>query len=225
MPTDQIRPLILSVDDDFYNQRFIKALLERQNYRVVAASDGPKALAEARRLRPDMVLLDINMPGMDGFEVCKRLKKDKITAQTPIIFVTGANDDDFLDRAFKCGATDYVCKPIRSRELAARMNAALLQNRLTQKRLEKEKLGALLETAGAVCHEFNQPLQILSITCEIMTIQNSNDPEMSKRIETIRKQVDRMAGITKKLTKIARYKTRPYIGREKIVDLELSQDK
>lgn len=224
MATEPAQPLILSVDDDIYNQHFIEVLLEKQNYRVASVNDGHKALSEARRLNPDMVLLDINMPGMDGFEVCRHLKEDKLTAHIPIIFVTGASSDDVLDRAFQCGATDYVCKPINRRELAARINAALLQSRLTQKRLEKEKLDALLETAGAVCHEFNQPLQILSITCEIMAIQNNNGPEMDKRIQTIRKQVNRMAGITKKLTKIAKYRTRPYVGSDKIVDLEKSQD-
>lgn len=225
MSTDQTQPLILSVDDDLYNQRFIKAMLEAQNYRVAAAVNGRQALEEAHRLIPDMVLLDINMPGMDGFEVCQHLRKDEVTSQIPIIFVTGLSNDDVLDRAFQCGATDYVGKPIRRRELAARINAALLQNRLTQKRLEKEKLGALLETAGAVCHEFNQPLQIISITCEIMAIQNNDGPEIAKRIRTIRNQVNRMAAITKKLTNIAKYRTRPYVGDEKIVDLEGSQIK
>ena len=111
---------ILVVDDQPANLRVVGALLERNGYAVASASSGPDALSAARSAPPDLVLLDMMMPGMDGFELLAALKDEPGMRQVPAIFLTAAQDRELLLRAFEAGAVDYVTKPFIPEELLAR---------------------------------------------------------------------------------------------------------
>ncbi len=126
------KSLVLVVDDASSNIRILHNLL-RERYRVIFATTGNDALEQAVRFVPDLILLDIVMPEMDGYEVCRRLKINAVTAEIPVIFITGCADAEDVVQGFNLGAVDYVTKPFRSGELLARVATPL---QLRQARLE-----------------------------------------------------------------------------------------
>jgi CheY-like chemotaxis protein/DNA-binding CsgD family transcriptional regulator len=117
--------VVLIVDDVPDNVALLHDALDESGYTVLVALDGASALQRAAQARPDIVLLDAMMPGMDGFEVARRLKADATTAHIPIIFMTGLTETEHLVAALEAGGTDYVTKPIKPKEVMARMNVHL----------------------------------------------------------------------------------------------------
>ena len=113
--------VVLIVDDVPDNLALLHDALDESGYTVLVATSGEAALQRARQAVPDIVLLDAMMPGMDGFEVARRLKADPLTAPIPIIFMTGLTETEHLVAALEAGGTDYITKPIKVREVIARM--------------------------------------------------------------------------------------------------------
>lgn len=116
---------ILLVDDDLDTLRLVGLMLQRQGYEVRAASNGPQALTMAQEEQPDLVLLDVMMPEMDGYEVARRLRSDPATVDVPIIMFTAKTQVDDKVMGFEAGADDYLTKPTQPRELFAHMKAVL----------------------------------------------------------------------------------------------------
>jgi DNA-binding response OmpR family regulator/DNA-binding CsgD family transcriptional regulator len=117
--------LVLIVDDIPDNLAVLHDALDESGYTVLVATDGASAIARAAQSLPDIVLLDALMPGMDGFEVARRLKADQATAPIPIVFMTALTDTEHVLAAFAAGGVDYVSKPVRPREVVARIAAHL----------------------------------------------------------------------------------------------------
>ena len=117
--------LVLIVDDIPDNLAVLHDALDESGYTVLVATDGASAVARAAQALPDIVLLDALMPGMDGFEVARRLKADEATAPIPIVFMTALTDTEHVLAAFAAGGVDYVSKPVRPREVVARIAAHL----------------------------------------------------------------------------------------------------
>src|SRR5258706_7832485 len=125
---DDIGPtadLVLIVDDVPDNLSVLHDALDESGYTVLVATGGEAALQRAAQALPDIVLLDAMMPGMDGFEVAKRLKASPLTAHIPIIFMTGLTETEHLVAALEAGGVDYVTKPIKPKEVLARMGVHL----------------------------------------------------------------------------------------------------
>ncbi|OQK15537.1 LuxR family transcriptional regulator [Methyloprofundus sedimenti] len=120
---------ILIVDDTPANLAVLSDILSESNYRILVATDGLSALEQIQYLSPDIILLDVMMPGINGFETCHQLKKNPLTAFIPIIFMTGLSDLENLLRGFDEGAVDYIVKPIRPHEVLARIQAQLAQTK------------------------------------------------------------------------------------------------
>ena len=124
---------VLVVDDDVRVLRMMQHILELEDYRVLKADSGEAALAVFDEETPDLVLLDILMPGMDGYTVCERILE---FSQVPIIMVTAKGSDDEKVQGLDAGATDYITKPFSARELAARVRAVLRRTKLWDKQSE-----------------------------------------------------------------------------------------
>lgn len=116
---------VLIVDDQPDNLALLHDALDEAGYTVLVATSGEAALASAAQLPPDVVVLDAVMPGLDGFEVARRLKADPALAAAPIIFMTGLTETEHVEAAFAAGGVDYVAKPVRPREVLARIAAHL----------------------------------------------------------------------------------------------------
>jgi len=116
---------ILVVDDTPQNLKLVGAVLRGSGYRLSAARSGEEALMAAAAAPPDLILLDVGMPGIDGFATCARLKSHPLFADTPVIFLTAHTDSDSVVRGFAVGGVDYVAKPFRAEELLARVRTHL----------------------------------------------------------------------------------------------------
>lgn len=135
-------PVVLVVDDTPESLGMLHEALDHAGYCVRVAVDGAGALESVRRQVPDIILLDAIMPGVDGFETCRRLKVDLRTRQTPVIFMTGLVDTDSIVQGFQAGGVDYVTKPIVIEEVVARLATHLRNARLvTQTRDAVDAVG------------------------------------------------------------------------------------
>jgi type II secretory ATPase GspE/PulE/Tfp pilus assembly ATPase PilB-like protein/CheY-like chemotaxis protein len=121
---------VLLVEDEEQLRRVMKDLLEREGYKVAEARDGAQALDEVDRSAPDLIMLDLNLPGLDGYEVLQRLRSRPSTSQIPVIVLTAKGDEDNEVRVFQMGADDFLTKPFRARALSARLEAVLSRRRV-----------------------------------------------------------------------------------------------
>jgi DNA-binding response OmpR family regulator len=131
---------ILIVDDNPTNLKVLAAALNSEGYKVLIANSGERALQVAQSAAPDLALLDINMPGMTGFEVCKRLKSNAATQHIPIIFISALDDTQSKIEGFAVGGVDYVTKPFNKEEVFARVRTHLMMRTMAQNLEENIKL-------------------------------------------------------------------------------------
>ncbi|MDX2114948.1 MAG: response regulator [Planctomycetota bacterium] len=127
---------ILVVDDHEQNLELLQAYLEEVGCRVRTAADGVQALAEVDAEAPDLVILDVMMPRMSGFQVCRHVKADPLTRDIPVVMVTALSDVGDVERAVECGADDFLTKPVHKLELVTRAKS-LLRYRLLKKQFDK----------------------------------------------------------------------------------------
>jgi len=147
--TSNRAPTILIVDDTPANLLLLTQLLNAQSYDVRPVTQGAMTLTVARTLHPDLILLDIRMPDMDGYAVCQQLKADPETSQIPVIFISALDDVEDKVRAFECGGVDYVTKPFQPLEVLARVRThlALAQARTALEEANRELQRALAREA------------------------------------------------------------------------------
>jgi diguanylate cyclase (GGDEF)-like protein len=145
-PVTQPQAKILAVDDDEHTRALLQDLVTGLGHSCTLAVDGPDALRKAAEIVPDLVLLDLMMPGLDGFSVLERLRADPATASTPVILITAIGEIDGKIRGLELGADDYLTKPFKLFELSARLNAALSIQRYRRLLMEAET--QLVEARG-----------------------------------------------------------------------------
>ena len=121
--------LVMVADDDPITRELLVFRLQAEGYEVVAVEDGDGALKEIRTRTPDIAVLDVNMPGMSGFDVCRILRADPATARLPVIMLTASVQESDVAAGFDSGADDYVAKPFSPRELSTRVRAVLARTR------------------------------------------------------------------------------------------------
>lgn len=131
---------ILIVDDEYSGRETLQSVLEGEGYNLIMAENGHQAIEKAKAFQPDVILLDVMMPGMTGFEVCERIRSDSQVAEIPIIILTALDDRESLLTGLKAGADDFISKPFDRFELRARLIGITRLNRYHKLMEEREKL-------------------------------------------------------------------------------------
>ncbi len=150
---------LLIVDDNLKNLKVLLDLLKDHGFDISVARNGEEALERAGRRPPDLILLDVMMPGLDGFETCRRLKANETTREIPIIFMTALTDVESKLKGFEAGGVDYVTKPLEYQEVIARLNTHLTIRRLQQDLADKN---AELQTKNEQLQQALDQVKLLS---------------------------------------------------------------
>ncbi len=140
LPENPDGPLLIIADDEPVNLRVLDSFLRVEGYRVRTVSDGPQVLEAVEKEKPELLLLDIMMPGMSGYQVCEKLRETFNHAQLPIIMLTALNQTEDRLRGFSAGANDYLSKPFNNKELLARISAHLAVSQAEKRRIENLQL-------------------------------------------------------------------------------------
>jgi putative two-component system response regulator len=181
---------ILIVDDDAAGRQTLEAILDGQGYRLEMAENGVQALEKARQILPDVILLDVMMPGMDGFEVCQRIRNEPLLAEIPIIMLTALDDRKSLLDGLESGADDYITKPYDRHELRARLIGITRLNRY--RKLLDERVN--LEQAHL------QLLAAYDATIEgwsrAMDLRDKETEGHTKRVTVLSEKLAKMAGMS-----------------------------
>jgi two-component system sensor histidine kinase/response regulator len=209
---------ILIVDDNPKIMAIAKAHLKKEGLEVLCVEDGKSALESVRQEKPDLILLDVDMPDMSGFEVCQVLKDDIVLSMIPVVFLTAADDNASRVKGLDLGAVDYVTKPFDSFELRARVRAALrtkqLQDQLAtmnhelEERVNQrtEKIKQLLRQKDAfvnqLSHDLKTPLTPLVALLPLVA-ERTEDTESKKMLELIMDNVDYMKNLTERTLQLA----------------------
>lgn len=167
---------LLIVEDEPANIQTLNGILRPQGYQVSVATNGLQALKVLESVRPELILLDVVMPGMDGFETCLQIKQCSDWRDIPVIFLTARAETSDLVRGFELGAVDYVAKPFHAHELLARVKTHLSIHRLRQEnerlvRAESElaRHRSVAEMVAGVAHELNTPLGIINTAAGLIS--------------------------------------------------------
>lgn len=195
---------ILVVDDNVDNVELLSKRFLSLGFRVDTAYDGEEALRKVDSGHPDLIILDVMMPKLDGFEVCRRLKSNPRTRLIPIVMLTAKRDVPEKIKGFDIGADDYVTKPFDPKELVARVRGFLQRRTSEQRHATAEKLGALGQMAEGVAHEVRNPM--VSIGGFARRIYDRLPPEdpLREYAAHILKEVQRLETM---VGEIARFKT------------------
>ncbi len=178
---------ILVVDDQPANVQTVGTLLAQRGYEVVTAHSGKEALQRCEETPPDLILLDMRMPGMDGFEVCSHLKARVDTATVPIVFLTAASERASVVRGFSAGAVDYVTKPFVEEELLARVKTHVALKRMHDDltRVARERA----DLTQIVAHDLKNPLTAILLAAE--GVNDLQGPDLEANLQTIRQSANR----------------------------------
>ncbi len=197
METEKHRPTILIVDDNDVNLSVAKAVLSRFDYHIRAAYSGREALKIIEANPVDLILLDIMMPELDGFQVSAILKAAEKTKDIPIIFLSAKNETEDILQAFNSGGADYLTKPFRKEELIARINTHLevflARKKIIRQNEELEKVIRLRDKIySVIAHDLRAPLSNLKMLSNVINanIEKIEDPDLVQVLEMMDKTID-----------------------------------
>ena len=246
---DDEKVKILVVDDRPENLLAIEGVLERQDLAIITATSGNKALGLVLEHNFALILLDVQMPEMDGFEVAELIRGSEKTRHIPIIFVTAINKEDtHVFTGYEKGAVDYLFKPLDPQILRNKVNVfvELFQQRKKLQEsnqelsrtvakleevnqtikaqqesvIEEERLKVLLQMAGATAHELNQPLMVLMGNVQLMEMEDGISDTLKERLATVTEAANRIGAIVKKIQTLRREEPTAYAAGKTILNLE-----
>ncbi|MBL9138022.1 MAG: hybrid sensor histidine kinase/response regulator [Verrucomicrobiales bacterium] len=203
-------PRIMIVDDTAENLQLLEAFLRNLQYQVFALPSGEMALRAAAKEKPDLILLDIVMPGLSGYEVCQRLKADPVLAEIPIIFLSALDEAWDKVRAFEVGGVDYVTKPIQVEEVRMRILTHLeLSRQRNELRAHVEKLQELErlreDLTHMIIHDLRSPLAVVELNLELIkSVLDTRDPEILEPLADATSHARRLAEMISQLLDVGR---------------------
>jgi len=219
------RRSILIIED---SKDLVELLYRRfeSQYELSSAFDGVEGLALARSVRPDMVLLDVNLPRLGGFEILKEIRASDSTRGITVIMITALSDSDSVVEGLGLGADDYIAKPFSFVELSARIKAHLTIKDLQRQLVEMERLKTLHEVAVSFQHEINNPLtSITAFTHFLKTNLAGSGEELKASVDGIQKDVDRINSIMQELSAATQAASVDYMPGLRMIDFENLTDK
>jgi signal transduction histidine kinase len=207
--SEQNVPTILVVDDTQQNVQLLTQMLRGKQYKVLAAFNGEDAIALLSRKTPDLILLDVMMPGMDGFETCREIRKEAAYDDIPIIFLSALTDVEAKVKALESGGVDYITKPFQQLEVLARIELHLrlrrleLERQLNVARLEKMNIEKD-EVLGIISHDMRNPIGgIIGISNFLRTDGPSDNQELKDMLTLIETSAERLLLLVNDLLDIA----------------------
>ncbi len=201
---------VLVVDDEPINIQLLQRKLEWDGIDVLTADNGEECLEVAKERKPDLILLDVMMPGMDGFAVCQKLREDKRTKAIPVIFVTAHNSKKGKLEGLEAGAVDYITKPIDLDETIARVRTQLnyleinkANIELTRRLGESRRSAAIGALTQGIAHNLNNLLGVVMGYLELAKVNYKDPDKVLKNIARVESAANRIVGIIKQLSTVA----------------------
>lgn len=196
------RPHLLVVDDEEITRLSYAGLLSAENYRVDSVADGETALEQVRRNPPDAILLDLMMPGLDGLEVCRRIKGDPTLGFIPIVLITALTDPRQQFTAIEAGADDFLTKPVSGLELRTRVRSML---RIKKQYEDVHRLMKLREDlVHMIIHDMRSPMQMIEGLSEIMLRYGSLPEQTTQDVASIQAHAARLRSFVDEILMIAK---------------------
>ena len=215
---------ILIIDDHPDSILILQERLERESYEVISANDGESGLEKAANEFPDLILLDIMMPGMNGLDVCHNIVNNPETKNIPVILITARSEAEGIREGLQAGAFDYIRKPINKIELLARIHSALKLRESYKLLIELEKANTFAATVVTANHEIKQPLTLINLSAAAIRRELNRDElqkdAILKRIGFIETAVKEINEVLEKFKTIKTPNFQPYVKDIKMVDLD-----
>lgn len=223
---------ILVVDDNAQNRALAQATLEDEGYEAILAETGEDGIRAVETEKPDCVLLDVRMPGTDGFAVCARIRALPEGADTPVVFLTALRDVDTFDRALRAGGDDFLTKPVRPTELILRVQAALRLRRMNAElrehydlvrhqrddlmrlQLQKERLSAF------VVHDLKNPVNTLDLHAQVLLREKDLSTRARQSVQQIREEARSLLRLILNLLDISKSEEGRLVPQPSRIDLE-----
>ncbi len=216
---------VLVVDDNEMNVDLLVNMLERYQYTIYSAMDGATALDLVAEKLPEVVLLDISMPIMDGYEVCRRIKANEVTRDIPVIFISALDDMSNVLEGFEVGGVDYITKPFKYREVIARIQTQVtllrqkreIEELRERERKQYERMDALRrQFIGSATHDLKNPLFVISGYADMieMVSKAANNTQVLGFVESIRRGVDKMSNLVYDILGLLQLETESTIDRQ-----------
>ena len=217
---------IILADDSEVTRRMLAATLTRAGHDVIAVGDGEAAWAAFEAQRPPMLILDWQMPGLDGLGVCRRVRESPDGGDFFVLMVTGRDASNHLSDALAAGINDYLAKPATPEHLAARVRIAEVRigHRMARRRAEEalakaQWLAGIGHTALALQHEINNPLTALLTHAQLLAIDPESTPGVRDQVGTVIEQARRIADVVRRLKELREPQTVTYLGKERMLNL------
>ncbi|MFZ5950151.1 MAG: response regulator [Candidatus Rifleibacteriota bacterium] len=217
---------ILVTDDDKTSRILLKAVLQKWNYDIVEAENGLEAWnVVSDPQSPQILLIDWMMPQMTGLELCRKINEELDRERFYILILTARGDKQDMIAALDAGADDFISKPWNNEELRARVNVGARMLKLQQQVAKRQKLQGILEMAGSVCHELNQPLQVAMGYSDMLLMDLEETSKIREPLERIVDSVNKMGELTGKILKLTDSQSISYIdGYSNIIDIHKSTE-
>lgn len=216
---------ILIVEDNEDTIFLYRIKLKKAGFKIIVARTGEEALIKVKEENPYLILLDLELPKLDGYDICEILKSSEQTRMIPVIIITCHNEVDNKLLGYDKGADDYITKPINENVLIAKICSLLKKRNLQEKDTEIQKVKTLVEVAVRVNHDINNPLCTILANAELLRMSAEklpNNKDDIRRLDLILNEVDRIKNVVSTLSEATKVISTDYVDGVKMLDLERS---